>query len=208
MDWRFPQLAMIMKQWARENRINSAVDKGISPYSWTLMVIHYLQVIEPPVLPCLQKIAPQRYDYGLTIEEDIARWRQSSIQWHSKNNSTLKQLLKGLFRYYGYVFDFDQHIISVREGKILNRIYRQASTHRSNQNLNGGVLSEDVNHQWNALMCVEEPFNKTNTTRSVHDREVFERIKELFRMSSNALKGNRISLFNIIVDDLDFPIKY
>lgn len=51
MDWRFPQLAMIIKEWARENRINSAVEKSISPYSWTLMVIHYLQAVEPPVLP-------------------------------------------------------------------------------------------------------------------------------------------------------------
>lgn len=197
MDWRFPQLALIVKQWARENRINSAVEKSISPYSWTLMVIHYLQVVDPPVLPCLQKTSPKRYDANVHNEEEIRAWRQP-IQWHSKNNSSLKQLLKGIFRYYGD-FDYEQNIISVREGKALNRMYL---SNRPNGSFDDNYM------QWKALICVEEPFTLSNTTRSVHEQETFERIKELLRMSSNALKGNRLTLFNIIVDDLDFPIKY
>ena len=41
LDWRFPYLAMVMKQWARENHINNALEKTISNYSWTLMVVHF-----------------------------------------------------------------------------------------------------------------------------------------------------------------------
>lgn len=214
MDWRFPQLAMIVKQWARENHINSAVDKSISPYSWTLMVIHYLQVVEPPVLPCLQKMVPQRYEIKGDLEEEINKRRQIPVKWHSKNQNTLKQLMKGLFRYFGYVLDYDQFIISVREGKVLNRRFcRTSSTSASNdRNVAGpsGSTQDDSSNaiQWNSLMCVEEPFTRSNATRSVHDPETFERIRELLRMSSNAIKGNRISLFNVIIDDLDFPNKY
>nr|SZF06484.1 poly(A)RNA polymerase GLD2-like [Psoroptes ovis] len=209
MDWRFPQLAMIVKEWARENRIDCAFDKSISPYSWTLMVIHYLQALEPPVLPCLQKLSPQRYDINISIDEERNIWRQPPIKWQSQNTNSLKQLMKGFFRYYGYVFHYDQHIISVREGKVLNRIYHQRtlSTTSTASTSNGGNDDNSM-IQWNSLMCVEEPFNRTNTTRCVKDHATFERIKELLRMSSNALKGNRISLFNIIVDDLEFPIKY
>ena len=210
MDWRFPQLAMIIKEWARENRINSAVEKSISPYSWTLLVIHYLQAIEPPVLPCLQKMSPQRYNIDINIDEERNIWRQPPIKWQSKNNNSLKQLMKGFFRYFGYVFRYDQHIISIREGKVLNRIYHRSSSSSTTTSSGGGGGNEGDNLaiQWNSLMCVEEPFNRSNTTRCVKDYSTFERIKELLRMSSNALKGNRISLFNIIVDDLDFPIKY
>ncbi|KAH9417764.1 Zinc finger, CCHC domain-containing protein [Dermatophagoides pteronyssinus] len=211
MDWRFPQLAMIIKEWARENRINSAVEKSISPYSWTLLVIHYLQAIEPPVLPCLQKMSPQRYNIDINIDEERNIWRQPPIKWQSKNNNSLKQLMKGFFRYFGYVFRYDQHIISIREGKVLNRIYHRSSsssTTTSSSGGGGGNEGDNLAIQWNSLMCVEEPFNRSNTTRCVKDYSTFERIKELLRMSSNALKGNRISLFNIIVDDLDFPIKY
>ncbi|KAH9506722.1 Zinc finger, CCHC domain-containing protein [Dermatophagoides farinae] len=200
MDWRFPQLAMIIKEWARENRINSAVEKSISPYSWTLMVIHYLQAVEPPVLPCLQKMSPQRYDIDINMDDERNVWRQAPVKWQSKNNNSLKQLMKGFFRYFGYVYRYDQHIMSIREGKVLNRIYHRSS--------NGVGTDENAVIQWNSLMCVEEPFNRSNTTRCVKDYATFERVKELLRMSSNALKGNRISLFNIIVDDMDFPNKY
>lgn len=198
MDWRFPHLAMIMKEWARENRINSAVAKGISSYSWTLMVIHFLQVCEPPVLPCLQKMIPRRYDSRTPIEQAMNIWRRPPTKWQSNNTSNLRQLIKALFRYYGYVFSYDQHVISVREGKVLDRT----------QFLRPNSTSEDMNFAWNSYLCIEEPFNRTNTSRSVHDKEVFDRIIDLFRTSSNALKGNRISLFNIIVDDLEFPINY
>lgn len=198
MDWRFPHLAMIMKHWAHENHIDSAVDKGISSYSWTLMVIHFLQVCEPPVLPCLQKTISRRYDSRTNIDQAMAIWRRPPNRWTSHNTNNLRQLLKALFRYYGYVFAYDQHLISVREGKVLDR----AQMYRAGGN------GEEVSNAWSSYLCVEEPFTRSNTTRSVHDKETFDRIVELFRTSLNALKGNRISLFNVLVNDLDFPLNY
>lgn len=196
MDWRFAYLAMIMKQWARENRINSAKDHTVSNYSWTLMVIHYLQVCEPPVLPCLQKLVSRRYDQHNSIDQAMSNWRRYPAKWRSNNNSNLRQLLKGLFRYYGYTFKYDQHVISVREGRALDR----SSVYTANP--------EDRHNPWNSFLCVEEPFNRSNTTRSLNDKDKFDRMIELLRMSYNALRGVRISLFNVIADDLDFPITY
>lgn len=191
MDWRFPYLAMIIKQWARENRIASAIEKTISSYSWTLMVIHYLQICDPPVLPSLQKLNQRRYDHRNDIHQAINNWRRYPTRWQSHNNQNLRQLLKGLFRYYGYSFRYDQYVISIREGRVLER-----------------SSFNDESNQWNSFLCIEEPFTGSNTTRSVHDKEKFDRIVELFRMASNALRGVRISLFNVIVDDLAFPISY
>ena len=108
----------------------------------------------------------------------------------------LRQLLKAMFRYYGYVFQYDQHVISIREGRALDRS-------------DGFAVNEGDHHsQWNAFLCIEEPFTRANTARSVHDKEKFDRIMELFRMSSNALRGVRISLFSVIADDINCPITY
>lgn len=205
VDWRFPHLAMIMKEWARENHVCSAIDKTISSYSWTLMVIHYLQVCDPPVLPSLQKLIPRRYDSRTSVKQTITNWRRYPIKWHSNNTSNLRQLLKGLFRYYGYVFRFDQNVISVREGKVLDRASMPGAAAAAAAAAASGSA---CGGQWGSFLAIEEPFNRSNTTRSVHDKEQFQRIIELLRMSSNALRGVRISLFNVIADDIYFPIKY
>lgn len=208
IDWRFPQLAMALKKWARENRVASAADKTISSYSWTLMTIHYLQVVEPPFLPSLQKLVPRRYDARNNVRQTISNWCCYPTEWMSNNTSNLRQLLKGLFRYYGYVFRYDQHVISVREGRVLDRASMPGAY------VPGAVAGcsapppPTTGGQWSSYLCIEEPFTRSNTTRSVHDKEQFQRILELLRMSSNALRGVRISLFNVIADDIDFPIKY
>lgn len=47
-------------------------------------------------------------------------------------------------------------------------------------------------HQWKVL-CIEEPFDLTNTARSVYDYEVFERVKATFLTSWQLLsKSNRL----------------
>lgn len=51
------------------------------------------------------------------------------------------------------------------------------------------VAYNDGNH----IMCfyVTEPFDLTNTARSVYDRNVFERVKVVFQASYNSLKKTR-----------------
>lgn len=197
MDWRLAPLVMVLKQWAKENHINSGVDKSISNYSWTLMVVHYLQVVEPPVLPCLQKLNPRRYDPRQPIDQAVQAWRKPPPKWRSNNNSNLRSLLRSMLHYYAYAFHYDQDVISIREGQAIRKDVVIA-------------MSRDVpsRMQWNSFLCLEEPFSRHNTTRSVHDKEVFDHVIELLRMACTALKGFRTSLFNIIADDINNPITY
>lgn len=197
MDWRLAPLVMVLKQWAKENHINSAVDKSISNYSWTLMVVHYLQVVEPPVLPCLQKLNPRRYDPRQPIEQAVLAWRKPPPKWRSNNNSNLRTLLRSMLHYYAYGFHYDQDVISIREGHAIRKDVVIATSRDVPSRL-----------QWNSFLCLEEPFSRANTTRSVHDKEVFDHIIELMRMACTALKGFRTSLFSIIADDINNPITY
>lgn len=80
----------------------------------------------------------------------------------SKNESSLGDLLLGFFKYYAMEFDWSHQMISVREGKALPR-------------------PDDV--AWrNKFICIEEPFDGTNTARAVHEKQKFDHIKdELFK---------------------------
>jgi len=79
------------------------------------MVIHYLQNTEPPILPVLQDPGPdlKRPIYGINgwnvwFNDDLTTISMKP------NPSTLTQLLKGFFIYYG-TFDFDFYVVTIRK---------------------------------------------------------------------------------------------
>ena len=53
IDPRFRALAAAVKAWARLRRLNNPRTGTLSSFALILMVVHYLQVIHPPILPCL-----------------------------------------------------------------------------------------------------------------------------------------------------------
>lgn len=65
-------------------------------------------------------------------------------------------------------FRYDKHAISVRTGGLL--LIEECKHARSQKN--------DPNH-WLTL-CIEEPFDLTNTARSAYDTSIFLKIKNVF----------------------------
>ncbi len=55
---RLRQCAYILKHWAKRRGINDASNGTLCSYGYILMLVHYLQRTEPPVLPVLQQIHP------------------------------------------------------------------------------------------------------------------------------------------------------
>lgn len=168
LEWRFQHLAMILKTWAAENGLLSA--DTIDDLSWSLLVLHYLQVAKARVLPSLQKMSPRRYEPHQAIDRLISSYRFTP-NWRSSNRAFLRELLTGLFNYYGNEFNYEQYIISVREGKLLDR-----ATH----------LASGEAH-WDSLLCIEEPYSRLNTTRNVKDKAQLESIIGLFKSASETL---------------------
>lgn len=81
----------------------------MSSYSLTLMVIHYLQAgLQVPVLPCLQKVRPERF----WPEGDIRRLQTFTDEelrpLRSTNQMTLGQLFAGFLDYYANQFKYSQ----------------------------------------------------------------------------------------------------
>lgn len=181
IDWRVRPLVLVIKLWAQCQDINDAKNMTISSYSLVLMVIHFLQRgAYPPVLPCLHfllrdKFGPHRDIYEINIHEEL---NVPQTEMNVLNCQTLGELFVEFFRYY-VMFDFSQYAISVRVAdKVPVEECRRVRSHKNEP------------HQWKYL-CIEEPFDLTNTARSVYDPDVFARIKAIFARTYERLKRTR-----------------
>lgn len=178
IDWRVRPLVLVVKLWAQSQDINDAKNMTISSYSLVLMVIHFLQCgVNPPVLPCLHslyegKFSPHTDIHCIDIQEELDI--PASVL-RPKNRQSLGELFVEFFRYY-VMFDFNQYAISIRlASKIPIEECRRARSYKNDP------------HQWKYL-CIEEPFDLTNTARSVYDPDVFARIKQIFDCTYQNLK--------------------
>lgn len=111
--------------------------------------------------------------------------QEQLVTFHSDNTQTLGELMVGFLQYYS-TFNYTQSAISIRLGsRIPIEECRSARTQKNDY------------HQWK-LLCIEEPFDLTNTARSVYDPQIFERIKGVFFHSYHRLHDTRnlLSIFN------------
>ncbi|KAM7076208.1 poly(A) RNA polymerase GLD2 isoform 1-T4 [Ciconia maguari] len=167
---RVRPLVLVVKKWASFHDINDASRGTLSSYSLVLMVLHYLQTLPEPILPSLQKNYPESFDPAMQLH--LVHQAPCTIPpYLSKNGSSLGDLLIGFFKYYATEFDWSHQMISVREAKAIPRP--------------DGI-------EWrNKFICVEEPFDGTNTARAVHEKQKFDIIKSEFLKSWQVLRDKK-----------------
>ncbi|XP_078533892.1 poly(A) RNA polymerase GLD2 [Lissotriton helveticus] len=167
---RVRPLVLVVKQWATHFGINDASRGTLSSYTLVLMVVHYLQTLPEPILPSLQRKYPECF--APTMQLNLVPQAPSHIPpYFSKNGSSLGDLFVGFLKYFATEFDWNKHMISVREAKVLPRPDRV---------------------EWrNKFICVEEPFDGSNTARAVHEKQKFELIQEAFQKSYNRIKDKK-----------------
>ncbi|EEB15987.1 polyA polymerase CID, putative [Pediculus humanus corporis] len=185
LDWRVRPLVLIVKLWAAKQNINDAKNMTISSYSLALMVIHYLQCgVSPPVLPCLHDVYKEKFNPLSDINQiDL---HEELKPYNSQNEQSLGELLVGFLLYYAN-FDYSVYAISVRLGSKVNiEECRRAKSLKNEP------------HQWKYL-CIEEPFDLTNTARAVYNAIRFQRIKKVFYESHKYLEKTRCldSIFDL-----------
>ncbi|XP_076350502.1 poly(A) RNA polymerase GLD2-like isoform X3 [Tachypleus tridentatus] len=131
----------------------------------------------PPVLPCLQRVMKDKFLPNsdvrfLKLQEDIPHCE-------SENHQTLGELLVGFLSYYSNKFAFSKEAISVRLGCTLPK--HVVMKYKSPKNTQG---------QWKYI-CIEEPFDKTNTARAVYNEQAFSNILMVFRTSLEILEESK-----------------
>ncbi|XP_036454800.1 LOW QUALITY PROTEIN: poly(A) RNA polymerase GLD2 [Colossoma macropomum] len=167
IEKRVRPIILVIKKWASYHRINDASRGTLSSYTLVLMVLHYLQTLPEPVIPCLQKDYPECFSPVMDIHL-VPDGPKNIPSFVSKNQSSLGDLLLGFLKYYATVFRWDKCVISVREAK---------------------ALPKPNCREWkDKFICVEEPFDGSNTARAVHEKMKFDAIKAQFTESWQVLQ--------------------
>lgn len=156
IDERVRPLAMIIKYWTRQRIVNDAAFGGtLSSYTWICMIIAFLQLRQPPVLPALhqrlQQQVPGMEGEIASFDDDIDKLKG----FGNKNKSTLGELLFEFFRFYAHEFDYRTNVLSVRLGKVISK-----------QEKGWHVIL-------NNSLCVEEPFNTSRNLGNTADDTAF-----------------------------------
>ncbi|XP_061164708.1 poly(A) RNA polymerase GLD2-like [Saccostrea echinata] len=173
-DWRVRPLVLYIKKWARFHDINDASKATISSYSLCLMLIHYLQyACSPPVLPSLQELYPERFKDSLDIR-DLKF--DDTVSYKSDNGQSVGELFLGFLGYYSNKFRFDEDCISIRDA--------------TKYSLDDYMRFKNEYFQMQPL-CIEEPFDFSNTARSCHDKNKFNRVKKVFKTSYQELQKKK-----------------
>ncbi|KAG8422156.1 hypothetical protein J3459_010644 [Metarhizium acridum] len=154
-DPRVRQLAMIIKYWTRRRIINDAAFGGtLSSYTWICLIIAFLQLRSPPVLPALHQL-PYKMPRSDGTPSEFADNLKKIKGYGNKNKSSVAELLFQFFRFYAHEFDYDKHVLTIRQGKLLTK------------------QEKKWNYALNNRLCVEEPFNVSRNLGNTADEYAF-----------------------------------
>jgi hypothetical protein len=160
MDERVREVAKVVKYWTKRRILNDAGESPgykthayrltisaafggtISSYTWTCMIISFLQRRVPPILPSLQKIEGKRLKPDSAFADDL----EALKGFGDANKESSAHLLFHFFRHYGYEFNYHEHLVSVREGRLVTRKEK------------GWDYENHWDKEAQKRLCVEEPF--------------------------------------------------
>ncbi|KAB5559984.1 hypothetical protein GE09DRAFT_1220651 [Coniochaeta sp. 2T2.1] len=151
IDERVRPLAMIIKYWTRRRIVNDAAFGGtLSSYTWICMIIAFLQLRDPPVLPALHQRHQDMTDeqgHKSDFADDVEKLRG----FGDKNKDSIGALLFQFFRFFAHEFDYDKYALSVRLGKLITKSEKKWHLAQNNR------------------LCVEEPFNTARNLGNTAD---------------------------------------
>lgn len=152
LDKRVRPLILAVKYWARQSVFNYLANVEISSPTLIVMLIAYLQRLEKPVLPCVQETDPHFFDDVLDGDEHFAR--SPYFSFSSRNTDSLGVLYAGFMKFYGWEFNFEEHIISIATTKSKDKNSVPSSDMffvecplQMGENLSGGVDTLDK-YEW------------------------------------------------------------
>ncbi|CAK9006575.1 Terminal uridylyltransferase 7 (TUTase 7) (Zinc finger CCHC domain-containing protein 6) [Durusdinium trenchii] len=145
-------LVQACKEWAKEYGVHGAARGHLSSYSFTLMVIFFLQIRRD--LPCLQESVPPEW-YGENGE--IYNVAMDTSADFSKYAERSRPHLEDFVRFYRDEFLWGEWVVSIRKGKCLShKSYPQLKKQPRT-----GVTRSEIRY----LIHIEDPFD---ISRNLH----------------------------------------
>lgn len=175
IDPRVLTLGIALRYWAKLCQMDDQSRGTLPPHVFPLMVVHFLQQHNPPVLPVLHSLHPKP-------DGDVyLRPSKLGDKWQCQNTQSVGRLWLDMFRFYTIGFKMTDLVINVRQ---LQPMPRAEKT-------------------WSKKITVEDPFlQKRNLTRTVSGNPVFEYITDRFKTTYKYFSIPQLSfgpLFNHII---------
>lgn len=164
LDARAKSLILLVKRWAKDRGVCHAAKGHLSPYTWGLLTIFFLQVTddEGPFLP---KLSSFKMASGLMKHPPA----NSETIW-SPSTSTVSagELFKKFMQFYSTQFDWRAEAVSVRTGK----------REKPGLNLPLHVVLHEDNTTTEVGPSIEDPFNEARNLGSVMNPSSLSRLRE------------------------------
>uniref|UniRef100_A0A0N5B158 PAP-associated domain-containing protein n=1 Tax=Syphacia muris TaxID=451379 RepID=A0A0N5B158_9BILA len=124
LDRRVQELGIALKQWAKMCNIGDASKGSLSSYSYIIMLIHFLQRTNPPVLPFLQEVyLSLACEYFHMVEGwDTFFYKPNELQWKTSNDETVGLLWVQFLDFYTKKFDFANEVVQIRQRNSLLKL--------------------------------------------------------------------------------------
>mmetsp|Transcript_92912 Transcript_92912/g.184435 ORF Transcript_92912/g.184435 Transcript_92912/m.184435 type:complete len:715 (-) Transcript_92912:168-2312(-) len=118
-DYRVVELGRLVKHWAKEHDLVGSTDGFLNSYAYMLLVIFFLQHVQPPVVPNLQLLATESvyvtdHKWGGQDHWDTKFEDNISALPPSSNTMSLGELLVRFLDFYGRVFNWSAHAVCMR----------------------------------------------------------------------------------------------
>ncbi|EDV26984.1 uncharacterized protein TRIADDRAFT_54458 [Trichoplax adhaerens] len=224
LDPRVKPLVFTIRTWAYCRGITLNSGGQFTSYSLILMIIYFLQCTKPSVLPSLQTLFREQnrliltFSYVWLISVMTGIWDCSFLS--CKNATTVfktvsieatPSLLHKFFCFYATLFDYDQCVISVKNGLpvTFDEIVRDIA--------GNDVLVKAMKNFKTTPICVQDPLLLNhNTTQNVNKDGLHRFQREARVAMNNCIKiltaqsaaKDSFSRANITLKELFSPAKY
>ena len=180
-DKRVREFILMVKYWASRRGINTAYEGTLSSYAWTLIAIQHLQMTNPPVAPNRQKGTKPNL---IEIHGNSFDVSSDSSSFESKNQQTLAPLLIGFFDRFATRWDWNEMVVSIRNGSHLNAEKKKWS-HSGPLPLE--VVTGQSKNRMEHIMPIEDPFDHEHDLSRVVKAEGAMTIQEEFMRALHLL---------------------
>ena len=191
-DPRVKELILAVKDWASSRDLNDAFKGTFSSYTWSILVIQFLQLLEEPVLPNLQDSEDRDLQIIDGIEYDVTINQDKIKSFKSKNSSSTGELFCQFFEFYALGWNWDKEVVSIRSGAPISR--DEKGWLASGKSALQILVSEEKARLGAHRLAIEDPFDLSRDLSSVLRAEgLFDIKNELLRALSLISKNDNYS---------------
>ncbi|GFX61180.1 terminal uridylyltransferase 4 [Trichonephila clavipes] len=153
LDNRVPTLGITLRYWAKLCLIDQQDCGTLPSFCFALLLIHFLQQVQPPVLPVLHEV--ENFNDSIEFYDKYI----SSNKWKTENTDSIGELWLKFFHFYNFDYKIGENVVCVRTRK--------------------KIRCKD--HNWSTkFFAVEDPFLKRNLAYVIPTFQVCHYIQQCF----------------------------